>query len=75
MSGSRKQNYLWWQTGVIYQIYPRSFYDSNGDGIGDLRGILQKLDYLKELGIDVVWLCPVFAIPASANCHGRGDGN
>ena len=46
----------WWKECVIYQIYPRSFYDSNGDGIGDLRGIIQKLDYLKKLGVDVVWL-------------------
>ena len=44
----------WWKESVVYQIYPRSFYDSNGDGIGDLRGIIQKLDYLKDLGIDVV---------------------
>ena len=50
----------WWKECVVYQIYPRSFYDSNGDGIGDLRGITQKLDYLKELGVDVVWLCPVY---------------
>ena len=48
----------WWKESVVYQIYPRSFCDSNGDGIGDLRGIIQKLDYLKELGVDVVWLSP-----------------
>ena len=48
----------WWKESVVYQIYPRSFKDSNGDGIGDLRGIIQKLDYLQELGIDVVWLQP-----------------
>ncbi len=53
----------WWQDSVVYQIYPRSFNDSNGDGIGDLRGIIQKLDYLKELGIDVVWLSPVYKSP------------
>ena len=46
----------WWKETVVYQIYPRSFKDSNGDGIGDLNGITEKLDYLKELGIDVVWL-------------------
>ncbi len=50
----------WWKESVVYQIYPRSFYDSNGDGIGDLRGIIQKLDYLQELGINVVWLSPVY---------------
>ena len=53
----------WWKEAVVYQIYPRSFYDSNGDGIGDLRGIIQKLDYLKELGIHVVWLSPVYKSP------------
>ena len=46
----------WWKNAVVYQIYPRSFMDSNGDGIGDIRGIITKLDYLEELGIDAVWL-------------------
>ena len=50
----------WWKESVVYQIYPRSFCDSNGDGIGDLNGITGKLDYLKELGIDVIWLSPVY---------------
>jgi alpha-glucosidase len=54
---------LWWQTGVIYQIYPRSFQDSNGDGIGDLREITQRLPYLVELGVDAVWLSPIFPWP------------
>jgi oligo-1,6-glucosidase len=53
----------WWKESVVYQIYPRSFKDSNGDGVGDLRGIIQKLDYLKELGVDVVWLSPVYKSP------------
>jgi alpha-glucosidase len=53
----------WWQRGVIYQIYPRSFQDSNGDGIGDLRGIAQRLDYLTWLGIDAIWLSPIFPSP------------
>ena len=48
---------------VIYQIYPKSFKDSNGDGVGDLKGILEKLDYLKELGVDFLWLTPVFPSP------------
>lgn len=48
----------WYKDAVVYQIYPRSFLDSNGDGVGDLNGILQKADYLKELGIDAVWLSP-----------------
>lgn len=57
----------WWKQGVIYQIYPRSFKDSDGDGIGDLKGITAKLDYLQELGIDAVWLSPVFRSPQDDN--------
>ena len=57
----------WWKESVVYQIYPRSFYDANGDGIGDLRGITQKLDYLKELGVSVVWLSPVYKSPNDDN--------
>ena len=56
-------NHAWWQTGIIYQIYPRSFQDSNGDGIGDLAGIIQRLDYLKWLGITVIWISPVYPSP------------
>ncbi len=58
-----KNELLWWQKGVIYQIYPRSFYDSNSDGIGDLKGILQKIDYLKWLGVDILWLNPINLSP------------
>jgi alpha-glucosidase len=54
---------LWWQTGTIYQIYPRSFQDSNGDGVGDLRGIARRLPYIATLGVDAVWLSPIFASP------------
>lgn len=57
----------WWKEAVVYQIYPRSFKDSNEDGIGDLPGIIQKLDYLKNLGVDVIWLCPVFKSPNDDN--------
>lgn len=57
----------WWKESVVYQIYPRSFMDSNGDGIGDLKGIISKLDYLKMLGVDVVWLCPVYESPNDDN--------
>lgn len=57
----------WWKESVVYQIYPRSFMDSNGDGIGDLQGIISKLDYLKTLGVDVVWLCPVYKSPNDDN--------
>ncbi len=53
----------WWQTGVIYQIYPRSFQDSDGDGVGDLRGIMQRLPYLADLGVDAIWLSPIFTSP------------
>ena len=53
----------WWHEKVAYQIYPKSFYDTNGDGIGDLRGIIEKLDYLKELGIDIVWISPIYQSP------------
>jgi alpha-glucosidase len=57
------QKYVWWQRGVIYQIYPRSFQDSNGDGVGDLPGILSRLDYLEWLGVDAVWLSPIYPSP------------
>jgi alpha-glucosidase len=55
--------YLWWQTGIIYQVYPRSFQDSNGDGVGDLKGIISRLDYLQQLGITAVWLSPIYPSP------------
>ena len=57
------QPHFWWQTGVIYQIYPRSFLDSNGDGVGDLSGIASKLDYLRWLGVDAIWLSPIYPSP------------
>ncbi len=53
----------WWKNAVIYELYPRSFQDSNGDGIGDLNGITQRLDYLKELGVDAIWLTPIYPSP------------
>ena len=53
----------WWRNAVVYQIYPRSFQDSNGDGIGDIQGIIDRLDYLKKLGIDAIWLSPVCRSP------------
>ncbi len=58
-----EDNFNWWKEGIIYQIYPRSFYDSNGDGIGDIPGITEKLDYLQDLGIDAVWLSPINTSP------------
>ncbi len=63
----------WWKEAVIYQIYPRSFKDSNGDGIGDLRGIIEKLDYLKELGIDAIWLSPHYKSPNDDNGYDISD--
>ncbi|MCI3922971.1 alpha-glucosidase [Paenibacillus sp. TRM 82003] len=64
---------IWWKEATAYQIYPRSFMDSNGDGIGDLRGIVSKLDYVKNLGIDVIWICPVFASPNDDNGYDISD--
>ena len=57
----------WWKKSVVYQIYPKSFNDSNGDGIGDLNGITEKLDYLKDLGVDVIWICPMYCSPMDDN--------
>ncbi|MFN2487921.1 MAG: alpha-amylase family glycosyl hydrolase, partial [Acidimicrobiia bacterium] len=55
---------LWWQSGVVYQIYPRSFADSNGDGVGDIQGIISRLDYLSDtLGVDAIWLSPHYPSP------------
>ncbi|AKD04530.1 alpha-amylase family glycosyl hydrolase [Pontibacter korlensis] len=59
----QEQQYLWWQSGTIYQIYPRSFQDSNGDGIGDLQGIISRLDYLEWLGVTAVWISPIYPSP------------
>jgi len=55
--------YLWWQKGIIYQIYPRSYQDSNGDGIGDLPGIIRRLDYVQSLNVEAVWLSPIYPSP------------
>lgn len=63
----------WWKEAVAYQIYPRSFKDSNGDGIGDIQGIISKLDYLKNLGIDVIWICPIFSSPNDDNGYDISD--
>lgn len=66
-------NKAWWKEAVVYQIYPRSFMDSNGDGIGDLKGIISRLDYLKELGIDVIWMSPVYQSPNDDNGYDISD--
>ena len=63
----------WWRSGVIYQIYPRSFQDSNGDGIGDIPGVRRRLDYLKWLGVDALWLSPVYPSPMADFGYDIGD--
>lgn len=66
-------NEQWWKESVVYQIYPRSFNDSNGDGIGDLKGIIEKLDYLQHLGVDVIWLSPIYKSPNHDNGYDISD--
>lgn len=66
-------NRIWWKEATAYQIYPRSFMDSNGDGIGDLQGIISKLDYLKDLGINVIWICPIYKSPNDDNGYDISD--
>lgn len=63
----------WWKESIVYQIYPRSFQDSNGDGIGDLQGVISRLDYLRDLGIDVIWICPVYDSPNDDNGYDIRD--
>src|SRR5690242_16079046 len=63
----------WWKEAVVYQIYPRSFKDSNGDGVGDLKGIISKLDYIKSLGVNVVWLNPIYSSPNDDNGYDVSD--
>ena len=70
MNSTKKK---WWQDKVAYQIYPKSFYDTNGDGIGDLPGIIEKLDYLKELGVDIVWLSPCYRSPLADQGYDISD--
>ncbi|MEH7443292.1 alpha-glucosidase [Bacillus sp. JJ1122] len=65
--------HTWWKEAVAYQVYPRSFMDSNGDGIGDLKGMISKLDYLKDLGIDVIWICPMYKSPNDDNGYDISD--
>lgn len=63
----------WWEEAVVYQVYPRSFYDSNGDGTGDIKGITEKLSYIEELGINVIWVCPVYCSPMDDNGYDISD--
>lgn len=63
----------WWKEATVYQVYPRSFMDSNGDGMGDIQGVISKLDYLKDLGIDVIWICPIYKSPQDDNGYDISD--
>ena len=63
----------WWKYSVVYQVYPQSFKDSNGDGIGDLKGVIEKLPYLSLLGIDVIWLNPIYESPGVDNGYDISD--
>ncbi len=70
---TEKKTQPWWKSAVVYQIYPKSFQDSNGDGIGDIRGIISRLDYLADLGIDAVWISPVYCSPQDDNGYDISD--
>ena len=63
----------WWKESVIYQIYPKSYKDATGNGVGDLLGILEKLDYIKSLGVDMIWLCPIYESPDKDNGYDISD--
>jgi alpha-glucosidase len=67
------QEFVWWKHGIIYQIYPSSFMDSNGDGVGDLQGIIDRLDYVAELGVDAIWISPIFSSPMMDNGYDVSD--
>ncbi len=71
--GEIKEKNIWWKEVVAYQIYPRSFQDSNGDGIGDIQGIISRLDYLKDLGIGLIWICPIYKSPQDDNGYDISD--
>ena len=66
-------NRQWWKEGVVYQIYPRSFQDTTGNGIGDIMGIIKRLDYIQSLGVDIIWLCPVYESPNDDNGYDISD--
>ncbi|UII80198.1 alpha-glucosidase [Flagellimonas sp. CMM7] len=68
-----EQSRTWWKEGVVYQIYPRSFQDTTGNGVGDIQGIIKRLDYIKGLGVDIIWLCPVYKSPNDDNGYDISD--
>jgi len=68
MTAPNSPHRAWWKESSVYQIYPASFKDSNNDGVGDLPGIISKLDYIKALGIDIVWVCPIYKSPQVRSC-------
>ena len=70
---AKEQQKSWWKNAVVYQIYPKSFQDSDGDGVGDIRGIIGRLDYLEELGIDAVWISPMYRSPQNDNGYDISD--
>ena len=72
---SQNSKLLWWQTGVIYQIYPRSFKDTTGNGVGDLQGVIEKLPYLEQLCIDAIWLSPFYPSPMVGFGYDYYDGD
>ena len=63
----------WWKEGIVYQIYPRSFMGSSGNGIGDIYGIIEKLDYIKSLGVNMIWICPIYCSPNDDNGYDISD--
>ena len=63
----------WWHDKIVYQVYPKSFYDTDGNGIGDVRGVTEKLDYLKDLGIDIIWLSPIYQSPMADQGYDISD--
>ena len=73
MTNNSLQERNWWKEGIVYQIYPRSFKDTSGNGVGDLRGIIQKLDYIKSLGVTMVWLNPIYESPNDDNGYDISD--
>lgn len=70
---TEKKTQPWWKKAVVYQIYPKSFQDSNGDGIGDIQGIISRLDYLKDLGVDALWISPMYCSPQDDNGYDISD--